>query len=504
MRSIVHLFRKPVLLAVVILPFAPVSRATSPLESSWLTDSGAKYARIYQTQADALAGSSVSVFPPIGGNVIYGGQAIPAYAGIQSIRVSTNYVYVKSSALASYVMGPWYFNPEKTSLFLAWPSKQNLLARLPRVPPVSGNPMQKRTALGPIALWVDGTIIHNQLDAFYWNGSADDNTERVFTQSWQRNARYAEGFTFDPSGSHQPFTGERHHHISPSALRHALGDHVNYNPSTHTYSEATTTPLHSPILGWSFDGYPIYGPYGYANPNDVTSAVRRMVSGYVPRDGSYGTTNLNVTGRPTYPKWALDIGKPNSVNGPNVSTSFPLGWYVQDFDHLADQGYVQGTGFDLDRYNGRMCKTPEFPNGTYAYFIAINADGTPAFPYIIGLQYRGWRNGGDYGNPASVGFTSVETPNVTTYLGGPNAPLSASAPSSAGATPGTVTLTWSSVEGGRYSIETSTNLTNWTTETTNIRAVGVSTQQPAGATGTKGFYRVRFDSLDTYDPVTTQ
>ena len=37
--------------------------------------------------------------------------------------------------------------------------------------------------------------------------------------------------------------------------------------------------------------------------------------------------------------------------------------------------------FDLNEYNGRYCVTPEYPDGTYAYFLAITANGTPQFPY---------------------------------------------------------------------------------------------------------------------------
>jgi hypothetical protein len=419
------------------------------------------------------------------------------------VRVSANYVYVTSSALPTYVMGPWYLDAAKTNLFPNWPQNQNMLTRFARVPTNSAT--KTRTSLGAIALWVDGGIIHNQLDAFYYNGSADANTASVFTQSWQRNANFAEGLTWDPSGSHQPFTGERHHHINPTALRYELGDHMNYNPVTHTYTENPASTNHSPILGWAFDGYPIYGPYGFSNPTNAASAVRRMVSGYVFRDGSFGTTNLNVTGRTTYPQWALDIGKPNAVNGPNVSASFPLGWYVQDFDHLADRGYTQTTGatlrdFDLDRYNGRFCRTPEFPNGTYAYFITIDTNGTPVFPYIIGLQYYGQRTGGDYGAPATLNFTSVETPNTTNFLGGANALSTVQPPQKSGST---VTLTWSAIEGGHYNVEISTNLTAWTTNAANIVAKGNSTSTNLASGADKLFFRVSRTSLDAYDPVST-
>lgn len=486
------------------LAFVLSVEAAEPVVDSWLRVSGAKYARIYRTQADALAGNSVATWSP-SGRVVSGTQTSPVYGGVQSIRVSSNWVYTASSALPDYVMGPWYLDAAKTSIFPNWPENQNKLSRFPRIPPGPGA-TRTRTSLGAIALWVDGGIIHNQLDAFYYNGSHDTNAGSVFNQSWQRNANFAEGLTWDPTGSHQPFTGERHHHINPTALRHQLGDHIDYNSATLTYTENPSLTNHSPILGWAFDGYPIYGPYGYSNPTNMNSPVRRMLSGYVPRDGNCGTTDLNAAGRTTYPQWALAIGKPNSVNGPNVSASYPLGWYVQDFDHLADHGYVQGltnldgTVFDLDRYNGRFCKTPDFPGGTYAYFVAISSNGVPAFPYIIGLQYYGQRTGGDYGAPATIGFNSIETPNTTNYLGGPNASAVMQAPQRAGST---VTLTWSAIEGGRYQIETSTNSFAWNVAVTNIAAAGASAQSVLPAPEGVQLFRVAQTSLDPYDPVLT-
>jgi hypothetical protein len=226
-----------------------------------------------------------------------------------------------------------------------------------------------------------------------------------------------------------------------------------------------------------------------------------MTSGYVMRDGSFGTVDLRVTGRTTYPKWATDMPTQlTNLNGPNVSTSYPLGWYVQDFDHKADHGYTQGVDFDLDRYNGRICKTPEFPNGTYAYFIAIEADGTPAYPYIIGRQYYGVKQGGNYGAAATVGFSGVEAPAATVFQGGASAALAINQPSKSGSQ---ITLQWSSVEGGRYTIESSPNLTSWSDADTNIPGAAINTQRTESATGASNFYRVRRDSVDTYDAVST-
>lgn len=481
----------------------------APVEDSWLTYSGAGYARIYKTQANAIATSKISSntwpvpfnAPGSAHAVINGGQATPTYAGIQSIRVSPNWVYMQSSGLPYHVIGPWYFDAAKTDLFLSWPSKMDVLVRFPRLPVPAAT--KDPTTLGAIAYWVDGTIIHNQLDAYYWDGMADVTNQGV-TGSWERNAYLAEGPTFDPDAAHQPHTGEHHHHISPSGLRYLLGDHMTYNPSTHTYAESPSMPGHSPIVGWAFDGYPIYGPYGYSIANNATSPVRRMTSGYVMRDGSFGTTDLRVTGRTSYPKWASDMSTQlTNLNGPNVSTSYPLGWYVQDFDHKADHGYTQGVDFDLDRYNGRFCKTPEFPNGTYAYFIAIEADGTPAYPYIIGRQYYGVKQGGNYGATATVGFSAVESPAVTIFQGGANAGLDITQTTRTPAGGGVITLQWSSVEGGRYSVEKSTNLSSWTTVDSNIPGSPITTQRNESAAGTIGFYRVRRDSVDTYDAVST-
>ena len=47
------------------------------------------------------------------------------------------------------------------------------------------------------------------------------------------------------------------------------------------------------------------------------------------------------------------------------------------------------SGADLDSHNGRFSVTPEYPNGIYAYFITIDVEGNPVYPYIIGPTYYG-------------------------------------------------------------------------------------------------------------------
>ena len=51
--------------------------------------------------------------------------------------------------------------------------------------------------------------------------------------------------------------------------------------------------------------------------------------------------------------------RPAAARGPGGSYD---GAFVQDYNFVAGAG-------DLDECNGRMCITPEFPRGTYAYFL---------------------------------------------------------------------------------------------------------------------------------------
>jgi hypothetical protein len=117
-----------------------------------------------------------------------------------------------------------------------------------------------------------------------------------------------------------------------------------------------SSAAHSPIIGWAYDGNPIYGSYGYSDPKDKNSAIKQLVSGY--------TLNSN-----------------NIFNRPS---GFVNGFFVEDYK-FTNSG-------DLDEYNGRFCITPEFPNGVYAYFatstIDINANVIGSFPYFIGNKYR--------------------------------------------------------------------------------------------------------------------
>ena len=122
------------------------------------------------------------------------------------------------------------------------------------------------------------------------------------------------------------------------------------------FSDITTSPqLHSPIIGWAYDGNPIYGPYGYSEADNNNSLSRILRTGY-------------------------DLDTTKIINRPPTS-SFAAGFFIEDYD-FTNSG-------DLDINNGRYCKTPDFPNGTYAYFAGISTiTSQPKYPYFIGDTYR--------------------------------------------------------------------------------------------------------------------
>ena len=192
-------------------------------------------------------------------------------------------------------------------------------------------------------------------------------------------------------------------------------------------------------------------------------------------------------------------------SGPPVGTDYPLGRYLEDNAYMGDlikpstgQLYQIASGaaandFDLNEYNVRFCVTPEFPAGTWAYFLCIGADGLPVFPYQVGRSY--------YGDPVGGVVTSDTEPVTTSFIGGP-----ATAEKAGGASVNgdDVTVTWQAVEGGIYTVEASANLTSWAPVATGVVASGDDTgvltennvvQPPT----TKRFYRATRTGISTYD-----
>lgn len=283
---------------------------------------------------------------------------------VQQVQYSTNNVYVSTSNIADWIpVGyDWPNNP--------WfPEAQNFVFK------ITLNPKEKTgtktvTPYGHIGLWTNGVSVYNPKDAKSWKDSS----------KWFQNALYFEHIhlqTFDDCFGHPNNMKEYHTHVNPKCL----------------YDDTDST-RHAPIIGYAFDGFPVYGAYGYSNANG-TGPIKRMRSSYRLR---------NIQARSSLPD---GTALPTSLHGPAL-VIYPLGAYVEDYE------YMSGLG-DLDEYNGRYGKTPEYPDGIYAYFVTIDEKRFPAYPYVIGPRYYGSVQPGNTG-PNSGKNTINEPVNVYTSV----------------------------------------------------------------------------------------
>ena len=189
---------------------------------------------------------------------------------------------------------------------------------------------------------------------------------------WKRNAYYFEGSSFDKCNAH-PAGTKYHVHATPVCL-------FNDNDSSK----------HSPIIGFAFDGYPIYGSFGFSNPQNKSSPIKRIIPSFRLRSITQRTSLANGT----------VVSAANY--GPAINASYPLGSLLDDYEYVAGYG-------DLDSSNGRYGVTPEYPEGTYAYFMTYDNNGKPAFPYTLGYTY--------YGCAITLNTISGKiTPNETTKV----------------------------------------------------------------------------------------
>lgn len=266
---------------------------------------------------------------------------------VQTVQYSATQVYVSSTCIPGYSIGPWNANPNI-------PVNQNFVYKITRSPQQNlNNPIA--TGLGHIGVWSNGVSVFNFKDGMSYNNAG----------VWNRNALYYEGASFDACLGHPAPNGEYHNHVNPTCL----------------YNDADSLN-HSPIIGYAFDGFPIYGAYAYTNVNG-TGSIKRMKSSY------WLSTNTTRT------------------NGPAVNAQYPAGCYCEDYTYIPVLG-------DLDEHNGRFCITPDYPNGTYCYFVTIDAQLYPTFPFVLGPTYYGTVPAGNLG--PNGGHNVINEP-TTFYTG---------------------------------------------------------------------------------------
>src|SRR5438132_241791 len=105
-------------------------------------------------------------------------------ADVQQVRYSDNYVYVNSTGIPSYSIGPWPGNPNTAS-------NQNYVFKIPRHP-AQNTGTKTSTPLGNIGVWKNGVPMFNALDAMSYQNQ----------NIWHQNAIYVEAVSFDSCLGH--------------------------------------------------------------------------------------------------------------------------------------------------------------------------------------------------------------------------------------------------------------------------------------------------------------
>ncbi len=377
--------KKTILLLLSLTGGLIAEGQTSPAITGWLRNTTGITGRHY------VSGSSIPIVDPDSANV-------------QTVLYSANWSYIRTKGIPAYISGP--FLDGNPSIATA----QNAIFRFP-LHPTPNTGTGTSTPGGNIGILINGVAIFDYRDGVSWKNStsslAGGPLGGMGDGVWNRDAVVGERLGFDCSKAH-PAMGNYHHHQNPSAFNldlNVISTVCNLYTSDALYTIDSTH--HSPLLGFAYDGYPIYGAYGYKNA-DGTGGIVRMKSSYVLR---------SITTRTTYASGAT------VTPGPPVNMTYPLGYFREDYQYNPTSS---GTPDYLDDHNGRFCVTPEYPGGTYAYFCTVGANWNSAYPYIIGPTYYGVVSGGKVTSitestttynpsPSGVGNTENDQPTINIY-----------------------------------------------------------------------------------------
>ena len=367
-------------LSLIIMMFSFCIQAQlSPAITSWLqntTQIGTYY----------VSGNST----PISNNIL---------VNCQQVEYSATSVYVMATGIPAYPTGPFLDgNPSNAT-------DQSAIYKFTLTPQQnSGTPTS--TTGNNIGVFVNGVSLFDYRDGVSWNpgtsalcggpGNPPCPGGPMSSRDWNRDAIPAEMAGFDCSKAH-PAMGNYHHHQNPSAFKldlNVVSTICNIYDADGLYAMDSTQ--HSPLIGFAYDGFPIYGAYGYMNA-DGTGGVVRIESGYELRSMIARTTHADGS---------------TVSSGPAINTTFPLGYFREDY------GWISHPNNDeyLDEHNGRFCVTPEYPNGTYAYFCTVDSDWNSTYPYVVGPTFYGVYTQGKVANitetttvyTSSIGFSEAE------------------------------------------------------------------------------------------------
>ena len=331
-----------IVFGALLMSITSMFAQTNPAITSWLqntTTTGSYY----------MSGNSTT----ISNNIL---------VNCQMVEYSTNNVFIHTKGIPSYPTGPFLDgNPSQAE-------DQDAIFKFPLNPTQnSGTPTA--TTMGNIGVFINGVALFDYRDGVAWNpatnslcggpGNPPCPGGPGATMDWNRDAILAEMSGFDCSKGH-PAMGNYHHHQNPSAFDldlNVVSTICNLYDADGLYAIDSTQ--HSPLIGFAYDGFPIYGTYGYVN-TDGTGGIVRIKSSYQLKT-TRGTGNVPS------------------------ETSWPLGTFREDYEyvnHSSQSDY-------LDEHNGRFCVTPEYPNGIYCYFTTVDSNWNSAYPYAVGPTFYG-------------------------------------------------------------------------------------------------------------------
>ncbi len=289
-------------------------------------------------------------------------------ANVKTVYYSANWVYIRANGIPAYINGPFLDgNPNFTGT-------QNAIFRFPLAPAQNTGTLTATTG-GNIGIFINGVALFDYRDGVSWKNSTSQICGGPIMSCtgdgvWNRDAVVGERLGFDCAKGH-PAGTNYHHHQNPSAFNLDLNV-ISTVCNTYLADGLYTIDAsqHSPLIGFAYDGFPIYGAYGYMNV-DGTGGIVRMKSSYHVR---------NITTRTQYADGSTVTA------GPAVSGTYPLGYFKEDYEYIATS---PSTPDYLDEHNGRFCVTPEYPLGIYCYFATVDVNWNSAYPYLIGPTYYG-------------------------------------------------------------------------------------------------------------------
>ncbi len=256
-----------------------------------------------------------------------------------SISVSTNdtHVVITSNGIPEHDLesGPGCCTSEQD---YEWaiprsPSNDTIGGHDPAECPEAAGEYECAPDRGPVAIALDGVPIYGPEDGP--GGDAVANHHGAYEEDRQH-----------------VWLGVCHGHSGPGGTYHYHADAncIHWHPNTdvgevmldYEILNSTNNGNHSEVVGVAFDGYPIYGVWGWDDNGDVVE----MRSSYRLKAGETG------------------------------------------YNGIDDYEFVVGFGH-LDVCNGHWGPTPDFPEGIYHYHSTMaNGDDDMGFPYFL-LCYHG-------------------------------------------------------------------------------------------------------------------